>query len=123
MLGFFYVTWNFYFTFDIYWGTKVWNIDINFVVIKIQIKQYKNICLVKFEVLGYQNTKKLLSIMSISDPKINLNRLGSVKKMTEMRSKVWNIGAKFVVFKKYGGKSKNLCLFKFGVLGYRNVQK
>ena len=24
---------------DIYWGTKVWNIDINFVVIKIQIKK------------------------------------------------------------------------------------
>ena len=24
---------------------------------------------------------------------------------------------------KYEGKSKNLCLFKFGVLGYRNVQK
>ena len=62
--------------------------------------------------------------MSISDPKINLNRLGSVKKMTEMRSKVWNIDTKSVVFKnKYEGKSKNLCLFKFGVLGYRNVQK
>ena len=43
----------------IYWGTKVWNIDINFVVIKKQIKnKYKNICLVKFEVLGYENTKK-----------------------------------------------------------------
>ena len=61
--------------------------------------------------------------MSISDPKINLNRLGSVKKMTEMRSKVWNIDTKFVVFKKiYEGKSKNLCLFKFGVLGYKNVK-
>ena len=52
------------------------------------------------KVLGSQNTKKLLSIMSISDPQINLNRLGSVKKMTEMRSKVWNIDTKFVVFKK-----------------------
>ena len=38
--------------------------------------------------------------------------------MTEMRSKVWNIDTK-----KYEGKSQNLCLFKFGVLGYRNVQK
>ena len=38
--------------------------------------------------------------MSISDPHINLNRLGSVKNMTEMRSKVWNIDTKFVVFKK-----------------------
>ena len=47
-----------------------------------------------------------------------------MKKITEMRSKVWNIDTKFVVFKnKYEGKSKNLCLFKFGVLGYRNVQK
>ena len=64
-----------------YWGTKVWNIDINFVVIKKQIKnKHKNTCLVKFEVLSSQNTKKLLSIMSISDPQINLNRLGSVKK-------------------------------------------
>ena len=27
-----------------------------------------------------------LNIMSMSDPQINLNRLGSVKKMTEMRS-------------------------------------
>ena len=44
----------------------------------------KNLCLVKFEVLGYQNTKKL-NIMSMSDPQIYLNRLGSVKKMTEMR--------------------------------------
>ena len=79
----------------------MWNIDINFVVIKKQIKnKYKSICLVKFEVLGYQNMKKLLNIMSISDPKINLNRLGSVKKMTEMRSKVSNIDTKFVVFKK-----------------------
>ena len=32
------------------------------------------------KVLGSQNTKKLLSIMSISDPQINLNRLGSLKK-------------------------------------------
>ena len=38
--------------------------------------------------------------MSIPDPKININRLGSVKKMTEMRSTVWNIDTKFVVFKK-----------------------
>ena len=44
---------------NIYWGTKVWNIDINVVVIKKQIKnRYKDICLVKFEVLGSQNTKK-----------------------------------------------------------------
>ena len=40
----------------------------------------KNLSLVKFEVLGYQNTKRLLSIMSISDPQIILNRLGCVKK-------------------------------------------
>ena len=39
----------------------------------------KNFCLVKFEVLGYQNTKKWLNIMSLSDPQINLNRLGCVK--------------------------------------------
>ena len=38
--------------------------------------------------------------MSISDPQINLNRLGSMKKMTEMISKVWNIHTKCVVFKK-----------------------
>ena len=37
----------------------------------------KNLCLVKFEVLGYQITKKM-SIISISDPKVNLNRLGCV---------------------------------------------
>ena len=47
---------------NIYWGTKVWNIDINFVVIKKQIKnRYKDTCLVKFEVLGSQNTQKILS--------------------------------------------------------------
>ena len=46
----------------------------------------KNLCLVKFEVLGYQNTKNWLNIMSMSDPQINLNRLGCVKKLTEMRS-------------------------------------
>ena len=32
--------------------------------------------------------KKQLSIMSISDPQITLNRLGCMKKMTEWRSKV-----------------------------------
>ena len=37
-------------------------------------------CLVKFEVLGSHNRKKWLDIMPISDPQINLNRLGSVKK-------------------------------------------
>ena len=42
----------------IYWGTKVWYIYINSVVIKKQINKYKNICLVKYEVFGYQNTKK-----------------------------------------------------------------
>ena len=47
-----------------------------------------------------------------------------MKKMTEMRSKVWNIDTKSVVFKnKYEGKSKNLCLVKFGVLGYGDIQK
>ena len=40
----------------------------------------KNLCLVKFEVLGYQNMKKWLNIMSILDPQINLNRLWCVKK-------------------------------------------
>ena len=46
------------------------------------------------------------------------------KKMTEMRSKVWNIDTKSVLFNnKYEGKSKNFCLFKLGVLGYINVQK
>ena len=39
--------------------------------------------------------------MSISDQHININRLGSVKKMTEMRPKVWNIDIKFAVFKKH----------------------
>ena len=37
-------------------------------------------CLVTFEVLGSQNMKKILSIMSISDPQITLNRLGCVEK-------------------------------------------
>ena len=55
--------------------------------------------------------------------KDQFKQVGVREKMTEMRSKVWNIDTKFVVFKKYEGKSKNLCLFKFGVLGYRNVQK
>ena len=40
----------------------------------------KNLCLVKFEVLGYQNKKEWLNIMSMSDPQINLNRFGCVKK-------------------------------------------
>ena len=45
---------------DVYWGTKVWNIDINFVVIKHKYKnKSKNVCLVKCEVLGYQNTQKM----------------------------------------------------------------
>ena len=38
------------------------------------------------KVWGYQNTKRWLNIMFMSDPQINLNRLGCVKKMTEMRS-------------------------------------
>ena len=43
--------------------------------------------------------------------------------MTEMRSKVWNIDTNFVVFKiKHKDKSKNLCLFKFEVWGYRNLK-
>ena len=68
--------------------------------------------------------KKQLSIMSISDPQITLNRLGCMKKMTEWRSKVWNSDTNFLVFKnKFKDKSKNLCLFKLGVLGYRNLQK
>ena len=32
------------------------------------------------KVLGYQNTKKWLNIMTMSYQKINLNRLGCVKK-------------------------------------------
>ena len=36
--------------------------------------------------------------------------------MTEMRSKVWNIDTKSVVFKnKYEGKSKNLCLCSYQI--------
>ena len=36
--------------------------------------------------------------------------------------KVWNIDSNFVVFKnKYKNKSKNLCLVKFEVLGYKNM--
>ena len=78
----------------------------------------------KVRSIGFSKHEKLLSIMSRSDPQINLNKLGSVKKMTEMRSKVWNIDTKFVVFtNKYEDKSENLCLFKFGVLSYRKLQK
>ena len=36
--------------------------------------QSKNLCLVKFEVLGYENTQKLLGIISMSDPQISLNK-------------------------------------------------
>ena len=51
-----------------YSGTKVWNIDIDFVVFKKKSKKKsKNLCLVKFEVLGYHNMQKLLHIISISD--------------------------------------------------------
>ena len=52
-------------------------------LISLSLKnKYKNIYVVKFEVLGSQNMKKRIEyIMSIiSDPQINLNRLGSVKK-------------------------------------------
>ena len=35
---------------------------------------------VKFEVLGYKNTQKVLRAISISDPQISLNRLGCAKK-------------------------------------------
>ena len=53
----------------IYLGTKVSNIEINFVVFKKKkINKSKNICLVKFEVFGYKNVQKLLRIISISDP-------------------------------------------------------
>ena len=55
-------------------------------------------CIVKFEVLGSQNTN--IKVIEYHDPKINLNRSGCVKKMTEMRSKVLNIETNFVVFKK-----------------------
>ena len=33
--------------------------------------------------------QRLLGIIFLSDPQINLNRLGCAKKRTEMRSKVW----------------------------------
>ena len=47
------------FMYDIYWGTKVWNIEINFILFKNKEKdKSKNLCLVKFGVLGYQNTQK-----------------------------------------------------------------
>ena len=52
-------------------------------------------CIEKCEVLGSENTIKLLSIMPISDPQITLNRSGCVKKMTEMRSRVLNIETNF----------------------------
>ena len=45
----------------------------------------KNLCLVKFEVLGYKNTQTLLHIAFISSPQTSLNMFGCAKKMTEMR--------------------------------------
>ena len=41
-----------------------------------EVTKSKNLCLVKFEVLSYQNTKKWLNTMSMSDPQINLNSWG-----------------------------------------------
>ena len=37
---------------------------------QIKEKQFKNICLVKFAVLGHKNTQKLLRIISTSDSKM-----------------------------------------------------
>ena len=57
----------------------------------------------------------------MSDPQNILNRLGCVKKndRNEIKSLEY-----FVVFKyKFKDKPKKLCLFKLGVLGYRNLQK
>ena len=56
--------------------------------------------------------------MSISYPKINSNRLGSVKKMTEMRSKVLNIDTKSVVFKKKKNMRVNLKTYVYSSLEY-----
>ena len=54
----------------------------------------KNLCLVKFEVLGYQNTKKWLNIMSISYPQINLKSQGCVKKND--RNEINSVGSPYL---------------------------
>ena len=50
--------------------------------------------------IGFSKHKKIIEYHVHIRFTDDLNRLGSVKKMTEMRSKVWNIDTKFVVFKK-----------------------
>ena len=56
-------------------GIQVWNIDINFVVFKNQIKKKsKNSCRIKLEILGYKNTQNLLRIIFISGPQTSLDR-------------------------------------------------
>ena len=72
-------------------------------------------CIVKFEVLGSQTKKTLLSIVPISDPQITLNRSECVKKMIEMRSKVLNIETNFVVF-------KNKCMDKSKTYAYSSLE-
>ena len=59
--------------------------------------------------------------MSISDPQITLNRLGCVKKMTEMRSKVLNIYTNFVVFKK--NLNLKTCVFSILSIGLQKLTK
>ena len=58
---------------------------LTLISLSLKINKWLNLktCLVKFSVLGYQNTKKRLNITSMSDPQINLNRLGCVKKKWE----------------------------------------
>ena len=82
-------------------------------------------CIEKCEVLGSENTIKLLSIMPISDPQITLNRSGCVKKNDRNEIKSSEYWDKFPLSlkNKCMDKSKNLCLFKIGVWGYRNLQK
>ena len=50
--------------------------------------------------IGFSKHEKMIEYHVHTRSTDQFNRLGSVKKMTKMRSKVWNIDTKFVVFKK-----------------------
>ena len=61
---------------NIYTGRQKFGI-LRFSSLSLKNKQRnesKNLCLVKFEVLGYKNYQKLLRIISLTDYKVSLNR-------------------------------------------------
>ena len=75
--------------------------------------------------IGFSKHEKMIKYHVYIRPKDRFKQVGvREKKWQKWDQKFGILTLNLLSLKnKYEGKSKNLCLFKFGVLGYRNVQK